>query len=296
MSKKDNKAPAPPAADPKTSEPVEMEKTPAPAADPAPQPTQALAVAPRAAIAELPDEMDIDALIARQMGTVERPTLPRIKMPGSGAKVFDPGDLDLRMGANNKTFQAIIMEVQPGKAWWEVPMDEGGTKYPQCYSLDGVNGIATDAEGGRCPSPTGKCADCPMGQFGSKNGEGSGKACKDGRMIFMLAKPEDAVPFCFRIPGTSIRNIEDYTTLMSQQKTPLFFHYTEFGLEGAKSKGGIDYSKLTLKRGPKLEDAEIKTVFRTFKKILPMIAALSRKDLLEREEHTGPAGEVRADI
>lgn len=172
-------------------------------------------------------------------------SLDRILFPSGKSTSYELPDGN---GGTNpqKTFQGVIIDHYPAKAWWAEKYS-GGSVPPSCSSRDLIHG-----EGPNCPSASGKCADCPMNQFGTAlNQDGSrgrGKACKEMHLVFPLINGEP-LPFQLTITPTSLKNFGEYLgkrILMAGYEPHEIM--TEFALEPAKSGDGIDYMKATFKR------------------------------------------------
>jgi len=66
------------------------------------------------------------------------------------------------------------------------------------------------------------CAECPLNQWGS---DGKGKACKNGRLLAILAPDATAetAPVFLRVPPTSVRKYDSYVSKIAQmhEKPPV---------------------------------------------------------------------------
>jgi len=95
-----------------------------------------------------------------------------VKSPSGGTTAFTvPG---LSGDEVQKELVGIILDYTTPRAYWDTPDPKEGTP-PVCYSKDSV----TSHEGKPCSL-------CQFNDFGSKDGESNGKACKESVHIFLL--------------------------------------------------------------------------------------------------------------
>jgi len=183
--------------------------------------------------------------------------LDTIKMPSSGNTMWSiptAGDDEVV-----KTFEGIIIYSQIQRTYWEKEYSGKGSP-PDCFSNDAITGIG---------NPGGNCKDCPMDQFKTAR-TGGGKACATKRIMFILQQG-NLMPSVIRIPVGGLPNSRNYLQRLSNKSQRMYGVYTEFGLEKATNKQGIEYSRITFKMKGALNDKEIKAVEAYSKAILPFI-------------------------
>ncbi len=133
----------------------------------------------------------------------------------------------------------ILVEYTTPRAYWDKPMEPGSVIPPVCSSPDGIRGTG---------DPGGPCHECPFSKCGSDPREDSnGQACKEKRMLFLL-QPDSILPLVVQAPSTSIRNVFDYTVMLSNQETLFQNVYTKLTLEKVAARS-VEYSKVALKNG-----------------------------------------------
>ena len=154
----------------------------------------------------------------------------RIKIPAAGSTVFEiPGD-DPGNPESVKEFSAVILYHHPLYAFYRNKYT-GGSNPPDCGSFDGITG-----EG----DPGGSCAVCPYNQFGS--GEGSGKACKNRRRIYLLREGE-IFPLILSLPTGSLKDFTRYLMRLLSKGRKSNSVVTRFTLKKATNANGIVFSQ-----------------------------------------------------
>ena len=154
----------------------------------------------------------------------------RIKIPAAGSTVFEiPGD-DPDSPEAVKDFSAVILHHHPLYAFYRNKYT-GGSNPPDCGSFDGITG-----EG----DPGGSCTACPYNQFGS--GEGSGKACKNRRRVYLLREGE-IFPMLLSLPTGSLKDFTRYLMRLLSKGQKSNSVVTRFTLKKAVNAGGIAYSQ-----------------------------------------------------
>ena len=154
----------------------------------------------------------------------------RIKIPAAGSTVFEiPGE-DPNSPEAVKEFSAVILYHHPLYAYYKNKYT-GGSNPPDCGSFDGVLG-----EG----NPGGRCNACPYNQFGS--GEGSGKACKNRRRIYLLREGE-IFPMILSLPTGSLKDFTRYLMRLLSKGKKSNAIVTRFMLKKATNASGIAFSQ-----------------------------------------------------
>ena len=154
----------------------------------------------------------------------------RVKIPAAGSTVFEiPGE-DPGNPESVKEFSAVILYHHPLYAFYRNKYT-GGSNPPDCGSFDGITG-----EG----DPGGSCAVCPYNQFGS--GEGSGKACKNRRRIYLLREGE-IFPLILSLPTGSLKDFTRYLMRLLSKGRKSNSVVTRFTLKKATNANGIIFSQ-----------------------------------------------------
>ncbi len=154
----------------------------------------------------------------------------RIRIPAAGSTVFEiPGD-DPDSPEAVKDFSAVILHHHPLYAFYRNKYT-GGSNPPDCGSFDGITG-----EG----NPGGSCDECPYNQFGS--GEGSGKACKNRRRVYLLREGE-VFPMLLSLPTGSLKDFTRYLMRLLSKGQKSNSVVTRFTLKKAVNASGIAYSQ-----------------------------------------------------
>jgi hypothetical protein len=154
----------------------------------------------------------------------------RIKIPAAGGTVFEIPSEDSTNPEAVKEFSAVILYHHPLYAYYKGKYT-GGSNPPDCGSFDGITG-----EG----NPGGKCNMCPYNQFGS--GEGSGKACKNRRRIYLLREGE-IFPMLLSLPTGSLKDFTRYLMRLLSKGKKSNAVVTRFALKKAMNSSGIAFSQ-----------------------------------------------------
>lgn len=172
---------------------------------------------------------------------------PVIKVPAGGGLAFEvPGD-DPNSPDLQKEFNAVILYHHPLLSYYKEKYT-GGSQAPDCGSFDGVFGIG---------EPGGRCAECPLNQFGT--GENGGKACKTKRRVFLLREGE-SIPTILTLPTGSLNDFSKYVMRLISKGKKSNHVVTKFSLTKAQNSGGIAYSKVVLTTAYDLTKDDIESI------------------------------------
>ena len=152
-------------------------------------------------ISAVADSAQLMADLREELGADYRPDFAFAKTPSSARTVWDikvsDDDDDPEMA---KTIEGVILHAHKNYAFWKDKLDSGsGSGQPDCRSMDGVTGIDNNGE---CHD----CASCPHNQFGS---DGAGKACKNGRRVYII-REGDTLPIRIDLAPTGNKPYEKY--------------------------------------------------------------------------------------
>lgn len=168
--------------------------------------------------------------------------LDRLKFPSAGATVFEVAD-DEESEAVKEIVGVIVLH-HPAYAYYAEAY-QGGHQPPDCCSFDGRQGVG---------NPGGQCRNCHLNQYGSSR-EGTGKACKNRRMLYVLREGE-AFPIMLSVPTGSLKSWQAYAKHHLSKFRKLSEVVTKISLKKAVSSTGITYSQLTFATVRLLEDEE----------------------------------------
>jgi len=172
-------------------------------------------------------------------------TFDRVKIPSGGGLAFEiPIDDDEVDTA--KEIVGVIVDHHRVNAYWPT-LYSGQGQPPACSSMDGKTGMATPDSEVSWAGKEQPCATCPLNQWGSDEGGGGGKACKNMVRLYIV-REGDVFPLMLTLPPTSIRNWANYLAkrVLGRGLRP---HQvvTRIGLKKEQSRGGITYSQATFK-------------------------------------------------
>ena len=198
--------------------------------------------------------------------------LPTIKIPAAGGRNWELPD-----GTAAQTVSGVILHRQTPRSYWSKAFGEGEQNAaPDCHSTDGVVGIGWydgahfDADGNQL-NPGGRCAGCPMAEYGS--GKGNSQACRQLTRLFLL-REGDVLPTAVVLPPSSYTAGRAYA-LQAVNLGGLSHVVTTIGLEQDKNPDGITYSRATFHAGPKLEKEQLASVQAYRAAILPYLRAMA---------------------
>lgn len=159
----------------------------------------------------------------------------------------------------------VILYHHLANAYWPEGSEYDDNVPPFCQSFDGKQGYG---------EPGGVCAACAFNQFGS-TANGSGKACKNMRQIYLLRSGE-YLPLQLSLPPTSLRPFNDFMNLaFVARRRPSYSAIVEIGLKRAES-GGYTYSVATFRKVRDLEGeglAAVKSYAANFKEQVKSLLA-----------------------
>lgn len=180
-------------------------------------------------------QTDFAAMVSEETEGLDL-SFDKIKIPSAGSTVFEvPGENASEAGADDtdtvKEFSAVILHHHTLNCFYKTKYT-GGNNPPDCGSFDGITG-----EG----DPGGSCKSCPLNQFGSAD-EGSGKACKNRRRIYVLREGE-VFPLLLSLPTGSLKEFTKYIKKLLSKGKRANMVVTRFSLKKATSSGGMVYSQ-----------------------------------------------------
>ena len=164
-------------------------------------------------------------------------TMQRVKIPGGGNLQFEIRGDDPDNPDYERKLVGVILYHHFANAYWPEGSEYDDSVPPLCQSFDGKQGYGV---------PGGVCAACAFNQFGS-TANGSGKACKNMRQVYLLRSGE-YLPLQLSLPPTSLRPFNDFLNLaFVARKRPSYTAIVEIGLKRAES-GGYTYSVATFRK------------------------------------------------
>ena len=198
-----------------------------------------IAIVPSYDITGISQSAEIMEALRAELGADYRPDFAFCKTPSSARTVWDimasDDDTDPEMA---KTNEGVILYAHKNYAWWANKLDSGvGGGQPDCRSMDGVTGYDKD-------NVAHDCASCPYNKFGS---DGAGKACKNGRRVYVI-REGDMLPIRIDLAPTGNKPYEKYVDnlLLPRKKgqkpmRPIQV-VTRIGLKVETNSAGTKYS------------------------------------------------------
>ena len=174
---------------------------------------------------------------------------------------------------STKTLDGIIVHWTAPRAYWATGMEVGGNTPPDCSSRDGDVGYG---------QPGGICGICPLNEWGTAEGGGGGKACKEKRMLFLL-RPTDLLPIVIQAPSTSIQPIKKYLLRLASQGRPYWSVLTNLSLEKTSNANGIAFSRIAAKSAGGVPEDQREMLDDYLRAIKPIIGYMVNTDI-ERDE------------
>ena len=196
--------------------------------------------------------------------------LDRITIPLGGGINWTVPTLEGEDSA--KTLDGIIVHWTAPRAYWATGLEAGGNAPPDCSSHNGEMGYG---------QPGGECFSCPLNQWGSAEG-GSGKACKEKRMLFLL-RSTDLLPIVIQAPSTSIQPVKKYLLRLASQGLPYWSVVTRLSLEKGSNSTGIAFSRIAPKSSGPVPEEQRKMLAEYVAAIKPIIGYMVNTDI-DRDE------------
>lgn len=202
------------------------------------------------ALAKDPGEVSgilADSLLGEELDPF---SLPRIKFPSAGSTTWE---VPTASGSEPmKALTGVIVHIQLTRTLWASNDITG--EPPKCRSTGPkATGVGTG-------DPGGKCASCPMLEWGSgvgKNGEARGKACNERMIWFMLLEQSGYLPHVLQLPTMSVDPGKQYlqNTLGNYgiRRTSVV---TEITLRPEKNSSGEPYAVIVPRNAGALDPAE----------------------------------------
>lgn len=167
-----------------------------------------------------------------------RLSLPRVKIPGGGALQFEIPSTDPDNPDYAKTLEGVILFNHAANSYWAEGEEYSDNNPPLCQSMDGKLGYG---------NPGGLCASCAYNAFGSSS-KGSGKACKNMRVLYLLRSGE-FMPLAINLSPTSISPFREFLNQgFVFRNRATYGSLVEIGLKRQTNPEGKDYSVATFKR------------------------------------------------
>jgi len=192
-------------------------------------------------------------------------TMQRVKIPGGGNLQFEIRNDDPDNPDYERKLVGVLLYHHLANAYWPEGSEYDDNVPPFCQSFDGKQGYG---------EPGGVCAACAFNQFGS-TANGSGKACKNMRQVYLLRSGE-YLPLQLSLPPTSLRPFNDFMNLaFVARRRPSYSAIVEIGLKRAES-GGYTYSVATFRKVRDLEGeglAAVKSYAANFKEQVKLLLA-----------------------
>lgn len=170
----------------------------------------------------------------------------RVKIPAGGMVQFELPSDDPDNPDYAKNLVGVILFNHSNNAYWPEGSEYDENTSPLCSSVDGKTGIG---------EPGGLCATCALNQYGTAP-EGSGKACKNMRILYLL-RSGDYMPLQVTLPPTSLRPFKDFLNrsfILRHRAT--CGSVVQIGLKKVNN-GSNDYSVATFRRLYDFEGEEL---------------------------------------
>ncbi len=197
----------------------------------------------------------------------------RIKVPsGEGTQWMIP-----TIGGDESTevIEGVILHSSRRRAYWSNPNPTGDP--PNCASSNCLQGVGEP--GGIC-GQSGQIPCCQYNEFGSAVNK-HGKACKEGRLMFLL-RQGNILPNLIMAPPASLKAMRQYLT---QLPVPYWGAITALTLEQTLNRDGVTYSRIIPRMVGKLDDEGAAAVVDCIKQYETIFAG-TQLDQTEAEAET----------
>jgi len=179
---------------------------------------------------------ELAAIIEENLGPdgLQPSDLTRISIPGGGSTSWQVENIT---GVEDfRTIDGVIIAWGTTRKYWAVGLDDAEeTTPPDCASADGLVGSGQFGVGSSL-HPSGDCITCPMNQWESAGDGARGKACAEGKLLFIL-REDDIIPVTITCPPTSIKSLREYQTGLVKARKAISSVVTSLALERAEAGG-----------------------------------------------------------
>ena len=229
------------------------------------------------AIIDDPNAKDVMLGAFEQLG-LSNFQLNRLRIPAGGGSAWEIESLE---GTRVETSLDVVILAMQGnqKAWWSVPMDEGGGGAPpNCSSKNGRTGFGNNTLDGGAPPGEHACQDCAWNQFGSARNGGNSKDCGDFALLFFFTQGS-RIPSLLSVPATSLRKLQGYVLKLIDAGKAMEGCVTTLSLSKAQSGSGITYSQLELSWKADLDEESVES--------MKSISSMFRERLSDFDNYAG---------
>ena len=165
----------------------------------------------------------------------------------------------------------VILYHHLANAYWPEGSEYDDNVPPFCQSFDGKQGYG---------EPGGVCAACAFNQFGS-TANGSGKACKNMRQIYLLRSGE-YLPLQLSLPPTSLRPFNDFmNAAFVARRRPAWSSVVQIGLK--RMDNGNTYSVATFRLVQRFEGNDLLQIKQYADGFREQIKAMNQQRAMEAE-------------
>jgi len=206
---------------------------------------------------------EIKGILSESLGgeALSPQDLDQIKVPSGGGTSWE---IETVAGPDSvKELNGIIVASQVQRVYWAEAFSGGNTP-PDCVSTDGITGHG---------SPGGKCAECPMAEFGSSDNNRS-QACQQRRMLFFVEEC-DILPKVISVPPSSLKAARQYLVRLAGQRMLPYGVVTRLTLEKDKNADGIAFSKMVFQAGAPVDPEVIPAVRGYVRQMKPALTAVA---------------------
>lgn len=194
--------------------------------------------------------------VAENLKTVENLRIPRLELTSEGF-VLDEETV-------TPEITGTILHIQPRNVYYAKSFNpKADAESPDCYSLD----AKTPEEDSKFKQhPT--CKGCPKAEFGS-NSMGSGKACRNLRLLYTLVGDEAIIPKVIQVNPTSLQSLDKY--LFNVTDKILHINKVKTKMTAYKDSPQDTYSKVKFSFAGKLDPVRVTDVSAIKSYFMPFI-------------------------
>lgn len=158
----------------------------------------------------------LNAQAAAITSQISKPSGDRVRMKGNQAFVSPDG-------VEGPELEVVVLGFTSANLFYEGNFNPSAPQPPGCFAI-GLNPTEMVPSENSPNKQSDSCSVCPMNQFGSDPGGGKGKACKNTRLLAMMAADADdpdAPIAILSVPPTSIKNFDAFAqSVLSKFRKP----------------------------------------------------------------------------
>lgn len=204
-----------------------------------------MAAAPKTAVAKKATTGTNVVSLKDQLAAQAAAMAGRVTAP-SGDMISVTQDKQFKLPDGTKSagpIEAIVVDFVAANYFYEGAYDPNNIVPPACFAINAIAGELVPSDNSPVKQAD-ECSKCPMNQFGS---DGKGKACKNSRVLAILAPDADVETSLavLKISPTAIKAFDSYVSTVARSfQTPPLGVVTEISFDPASTYASLRFKAL----------------------------------------------------